>query len=174
MQWNILEVLHRHVVEPVVGILHGDHIVVAALGVDPIGRRNLPSEVMAVITLSTTVLGREPDQAGLFAVDVERNAGIIQILRNVDAGHAGHGLDLRGQLLRPARRRLAYPCELILNVDGSGQALIDDAVHQAAGLVVSRQFRHLAGERVLHAAHVFIAADAVIFIQAGLHKGRVH
>ena len=61
-----------------------------------------------------------------------------------------------------------------LQIDGSGQALVDDAVDQAAGLEVGGELRHLAGEALADALHVFIAADGVTFFQAGLDKGGIH
>ncbi len=63
---------------------------------------------------------------------------------------------------------------LDLDVDGRGQALVDDRIDKAAGLVVGREFGHLARDAVLHAAHVFVAADAVVLLQAGLHERGVH
>ena len=57
---------------------------------------------------------------------------------------------------------------------GAGQALVNDAVDQSAGLEVGGQLRHLARKFRLHLLHVFVAADAVVFLQAGLHKGRIH
>ena len=61
-----------------------------------------------------------------------------------------------------------------LNIDRSRQALIDHAIHQAACLEVSGKLGHLAGELLAHALHILIAADAVVLLQAGLHKGRIH
>ena len=57
---------------------------------------------------------------------------------------------------------------------GAGSPWLMTPIHQAARLEVSGELGHLARELLLHAAHVFIAADAVVLLQAGLHKGRVH
>ena len=114
-----------------------------------------------------------PTRAGALAIDVELQAGVVEALRDVDVAHAGHDLDL-GRELRGEVIGLVHVLRLDLDVDGRGQALVDDRVDEAAGLVVGGELGHLARQLALHAAHVLVAADAVVFLQAGLHEGRVH
>ena len=71
-----------------------------------------------MITSSTTSCAESPIRLALLAVDIQRNAGIIEVLRNIDAAHVGHGLDLRGQLLGE-RISAAHVVGTDLDVDGS-------------------------------------------------------
>ena len=53
-QWYFLEVLHAHMFDNAISVLDRNQIVIAVLGVDPSLRPTWPSQVRAVITLSTT------------------------------------------------------------------------------------------------------------------------
>lgn len=76
-QWNVPQILHRHVVDPSVGILDRDQVVVAALGIDPVAGRDHAVRRKRGDDVVHHVLGGEPDQAGSLAIDVQREAGIV-------------------------------------------------------------------------------------------------
>ncbi len=52
--------------------------------------------------------------------------------------------------------------------------MINHTIHQPASLVIGRQLGHVMRQLLLHAVHVFIAADAVVFLQASLNERCVH
>ena len=57
---------------------------------------------------------------------------------------------------------------------GAGRPWLMTRVDKAASLEVGGKLWHLARKLLLHAPHVLVAADAVVFFQAGLDKRRVH
>ena len=60
-----------------------------------------------------------------------------------------------------------------LYVDGGGQSKIDDSVHESPGLKVSREFRQIIRQLCTHTAHVFIAANRVLLLEADLNERRM-
>ena len=72
-----------------------------------------------MITLSTTCFGRESNQAGAFAIDVQLQSGIKKILGNQHAAHALAASDLFGDI----RRHFISAVEIVasdLDIDGRG------------------------------------------------------
>ena len=66
-----------------------------------------------MITLSTTSLAESPIRLARLAVDVQREPGIVDALRNVDAAHIRHRFDLRGQLRGQSVGARPCRCDLI-------------------------------------------------------------
>src|ERR1700733_6438698 len=95
-KWNVLKVLHRHVVDESVRVLHRDHVVVAGLGIDPVARRYLAVRGHGSDDIVDDVLCRKADQAGPLTIDVECNTGILKVLRDIEIAHVGHSLYLCG------------------------------------------------------------------------------
>ena len=155
-QGDALEVLHGHVLNPPIGVLHGHHVVVAADRVDPVAGSD-----------------HAVDEAGFLAVDAELDAGVVDVLGNIGGADLREGTNLCGQLLGETIG-LVDVVRTDLHIDGRWQALVDDAVNEAAGLEVSGEFGHLAGEPIAHALHVHITADGVAFLEAGLYEGGIH
>ena len=87
-----------------------------------------------MITLSTTSCAGEPQPRRHFAVHVELDAGIVEVLRNQ---HIAHALQ-RLESFAPSRCAMCVSrCMIVaadLDVDGRRHSLVDDGVHQAAGL----------------------------------------
>jgi hypothetical protein len=81
---QIVQVLHL-----ALGILHGQHIVVAALGIDPVAGRDHAvggergDDVVHHFALIQAQL------AGAGAIDIEAQRRVVDVLRRVDVGHAG-------------------------------------------------------------------------------------
>ena len=101
-QGNVLEVLHRHVVEKAVCILDSHHVVVAGLWIDPVTGGDHAIGGHGGNHVLHHILGGEADQAGLFTVDIQGNSRIVQILGNVNAAHIWHRFDLLGECLASA------------------------------------------------------------------------
>ena len=144
MQGNVLEFLHVHVLDLLGGILHGQHVVVARLRIDPVAGRDHAVGRERGDDIVDYVLRRQADEAGPLAVDVELNAGVLQILGYIDVRDALEGPDFFGDLLRGSERGLLV-IGTDLNVERRGQALVDHGIDQAAGLEIRSQLRHLRG-----------------------------
>ena len=134
-QRNALEVLHRHVIDQAVRILNRHHVVVAALRIDPITRCDHAIGGHGGNHILHHILGGEADQAGLLAVDVQRKAWVVNILRNINAAHIRHRLDLLGEFLGK-RVSSIHVHRADLDVDRRRQTLIDNTIHQAASLEI--------------------------------------
>ena len=106
-----------------------------------------------MITLSTTSLGRHVNQAGALAVNIQLQAGILQVLGNQYVTYVLEAFDF-GRDLASDGERLVKIIAADLNIDGRGQALIDHGVDQAAGLEVGGEFRHIGGENPADPLHV--------------------
>ena len=93
----------------------------------------MPLEVSAVMRLSTTSLGVQAQFTGALAVNVNFQRGIIHVLRHqhvADARQGAHLLrDPVGDLVGGLHVHAAD-----LNVQRRGHALVEDGIHQAAGL----------------------------------------
>ena len=135
-QWDILEILHRHVIEHMVGVLNGYQVVVACLGVDPISRRHHSIGSQSGNYVVHYVLRREADQARTFAIDIQRQPRIVEVLRDVDTAHVGESLDFLRYISRQLERAM-HVVGAHLYIDRRGQALIDHRIHQASRLKVS-------------------------------------
>jgi len=79
-QRNAFEVLHGHIVENAVGVLDSHHVVVAALGIDPVAGGDHAVRCHGSNDVVHHVFSGEPDEAGLLAVDVQLNPREVQIL----------------------------------------------------------------------------------------------
>src|ERR1035438_4329400 len=121
-QGNSLEVLHGHVVENAVGVLDSHHVVIAALGIDPVTGGDHAVRSHGGNHVVHHVLGREPDQAGFLAVDVQLNPREVQILGDVDAAHVRHYFDLLGETSGQSVGSM-HVHRANLNIDRSRQTL---------------------------------------------------
>ena len=83
-------------------ILHGEKVVVAGFVVDPIIGRDHDVGVERGDDVVDDIFLGEAEFAGVNAIDVQAQAGIVHILRDVDLADAGQLADLRGQILRDA------------------------------------------------------------------------
>ena len=172
-QRNIAEARHRHRADLLIRILHGEHVVVSAARIDPVTRRDDAVRSQRGDHVVDDFFRRQPELARLLAIDVELEAGIVEVLRNQDVAHAARAAqflrDLFGDLVRFVRIVVAH-----LDIERRGQSLIHDRIDEAAGLKISAQLRQIGAQPPPHAVHVFVAADAVLFFQAHLHERRVH
>src|SRR6185437_7585898 len=114
----------------------------------------------------------EPQLRGALAVHIELERGVVQVLRDVYVADAAQAADLPGQ----GPRHLAVLAEVgagDLDVNGRGQALVQDGVHHGSGLKKPAQFRQLGLQGGAHAVHVARAADLVPIVERHLHGGGV-
>ena len=154
-------------------ILHGEHIVVAILGIDPIARRDHRVRGQRGDEVAHYFLLGEAELARSHAIDVQLQRGIIDVLRDIGIAHAGDFANLPGKL----ERRVVGLGQIIardLHIDRRRHAHAEHRVDQAAGLEVGGQLRHLLGDALAHHRHILIAADLVLLLQAHLHGGGVH
>src|SRR5689334_16574107 len=139
-QRNLLEVGDGF--DGIFGILHGQHVGIAALGIDPIIRSNHAVGSERGDDIVHDFLLGEAQEAGFFAVHVEFERRVIDVLRNEHVIHIfelAHGLgEVRGGVVN-----LVEIVAANLNINGCRQAEIDYGVHQATGLKVSAELREL-------------------------------
>ena len=116
---DIPELLHIHVANLPIGILNGEHVIVAGLRINPIARRDNAVRGKSRDYVVDDILGRQSNQAGSLAVDVHFKPWVLQILRNEDCRNTARCAKLGRQALR-----LRIRCLLIvrrdLNVDWRG------------------------------------------------------
>src|ERR1051326_4866915 len=60
-----------------------------------------------------------------------------------------------------------------LNIHRSRQTEVQDGIDEATGLKIGTDFREVVREALADAIHVFVAANFVTFLQAGLNESRV-
>ena len=104
---NVFELLHVHVLDLVGGVLHGEHVVVAGVGVDPVAGRDDAVRGERSDDVVDHILRREPDERRAFAINVQPQAGILQVLRNVDIADAGQARAVAERCPAPWRRQQA-------------------------------------------------------------------
>ena len=102
-QRNVLEVLHVHVADLMGGVLHGEHVVVAGVGIDPIAGRDDAVGGERGDDVVDHVFRREADERGALAIDVELQAGIFKVLGDVDVADAGEAAKLLRDVLALAK-----------------------------------------------------------------------
>ena len=125
------------------GVLHRDHVVVAGFRIDPVTGRNHAVGGERGDHIVDHLLGREPDQAGALAVDVQLAGRGSQCFAGCRrCATLGMPLNLGGQLLRQSIGSV-HVVRFDLNIDRRRQTLVDDAVDQAAGLEVGGELGHL-------------------------------
>ena len=97
------------------------------------------------MTLSITSLRAQAEFAGSGAVDIHLQAGIIHVLRHINVRHAANALEPLREIERDViHGRQIQPAHL--HVDRRGHALVENGIHQPAGLEVGAQLRHFAGD----------------------------
>ena len=171
-QRNLLEV--RHDFDSVFRVLHGEHIHIGipALGIDPIIRRDHAVRSESGDDVVDDFLLRKTEEARFLPVNVEFEGRVVDVLGNQ---HVVYVLELAHGLSK-LRSGVVDRVEVVaadLNVDWRGQTKIDHRVDQAAGLKVSAELREFLAQLLADPAHVFIAADFVVFFQADLNEGGV-
>ena len=123
-------------------ILHGQHVVVAGLGIDPETGRDHGVGSERGDDVADHFLLREAEFGGAGAVDVKLQSRVVDILRHVDVADAGNPANLAGQV--GGERISGFEIRSgDLHVDGRRHAEAEHGVHQSAGLEVSRYLRHL-------------------------------
>ena len=170
MQGDLLEV--RYGVDLGLRILHREHVVIPILRIDPVAGSDHAVRGQRRDHVVDGFLGRHSHASSHFAVDVELNAGIVEVLRNEHVAHATEPAHLASDLGR-SLVGLFLIVAADLDVDGSRQSEIDDRIHQSSRLKVGRKFRQIISQFCPHPAHVFITADRVLFLEADLHERRV-
>ena len=82
VQRDLLEVLHGHVADLLRRVLHGEEVVVAALGIDPVAGSNHAIGGERGDYVVARRRGGQPETRGHFALHIKLNAGIVEVLRN--------------------------------------------------------------------------------------------
>ena len=70
----------------VLGVLHGEHVVVAVAGIDPVAGRDHLVRGERGDDVADDFALVEAELAGAGAVDIELERGIVEVLRDVDVG----------------------------------------------------------------------------------------
>ena len=100
---------------------------------------------------------------GAHAVHVHLQAGIIKILGDEHIGNTGHRSDLSdqaaGDIVADVQVHAAH-----LDINGSRHSLIENGIHQAAGLKIGAQLGHLPGNALTHLIHVRVAIAFMLFL----------
>ena len=125
-----------------------------------------------MITLETLLL-TQTKFAGTYAIDIELESWLIQILRDEDIGHAGSAAKFASEV----------ESELVagrdvgagdLYVNGGSEPHVQGRFHEAARTEVGRELRQFLLHCLLHARHVLVAAGAVAGLEGDLHVRGVH
>src|SRR5271154_7016220 len=154
-------------------VLDGEHVIVSRFRIDPETWRNHAVGSERGDHVVHHFFGRKSRHAGSFAIDIEFESRIVEILRNQNAADAAQLAHLRGNIARQVVTALQI-VGAHLNIDRRGQALIHHRIHQAAGGEIGRDLRQIVGELAAHALHVGVGTQLVIFLQTDLHEGRIH
>src|ERR1700683_5205411 len=80
VQWDVLELLHIHVFDLLVGVLHRQHVVIAGVWIDPIARRYDTVRCERCDDVVHYILRRKTNQARALTVDVELDARVSKVL----------------------------------------------------------------------------------------------
>ena len=97
-QRNLFEILHAHVLDLLVEVLHGKHVVVAGLGIDPVAGLDHAVGGESGDHVVDHLFRCEPNQAGAFAIDIQLQSRIKKILWDQHATHALAAADLFGDV----------------------------------------------------------------------------
>jgi len=135
VQRDVLEILHGHVADPMIRVLHGDEVVVATVGVNPEAGRYHAAGGERGDHIVDDFLRTQAHHAGSLSIDIQLQTRIVNALRNVDIAYVGHSVNLGGQRGRKLVG-LVHVLRFDLDVDGSGQALIDDGIDEPSSLVI--------------------------------------
>ena len=153
-------------------ILHRQEIVIASLVIHPIIWGNHGVGVERGNDVVHHFFLRETQLAGVDPVNVQPQAGIIQILRDVDLAHSRQLPDAAAEILRQAIDLMQVsPADL--DIDGRRHAAVQDRVHHRAAGEERADVGILRRHLLLHAIHVFEAAQAMRLVQRDLNRGRV-
>src|ERR1700741_2158482 len=172
-QRYVPKVRHRHRIDLLVEILHRQHVVVPALRIDPVARRDHPIRRQRRDHVVHYVFRRQPQQTRLLAIDVQLQPRIIDVLRDQHVAHPLRPLQLQRDLPRDP---VPLPEIVVahLDVQRRRQSLVHHRIHQPPRLKIRAQFRQIVRQLPPHSFHVFITPHLVIFLQVHLHKRRVH
>ena len=151
-------------------ILDGQEVIVAALGINPVARGNHAVGGQRRDQAVRDLLGAQPQLAGALAVNLDLQGRVIHILRYQHVAHPGQGAHLPGDLAGDVVQGPQVHAG-DLDVQRRGDALVENRVHQAAGLEIGAELGQLAPDPLAHQAHVGKAAELVAFVETHLHRG---
>ena len=172
-QGNVFELFHVHVCDLLVRVLHGQHVVIAGFGIDPVAGGDHTVGGKRSDHVIDNIFGREPDLAGALSVDVELDPRVAKILGDVDISNAPERPQLAGYVLRHGKSSLLI-VGANLNIHWRWQALVHHGIDQPSSLKIRFQLRHLGREFAAHFVDVGIAAGPMALAQAYLHERRIH
>src|SRR6267154_6517390 len=151
------------------GILHGQHVRIATFRIDPVVRSDHAIGSQRGDDVVHDFFLRETQLAGLLAVDIQLQRGIIDVLGNqhvADATEPPRWL----RNLRCHRVNLIEIVSAHLYVDGCGQAQVQHRVDKTSRLKIGGELGQLLTYLFAYAAHVFVTAQLVTFLEAGLYE----
>src|SRR5207342_1795721 len=93
-------------------------------------------------------------QSGFFAVDIQFQRGVIDVLRNKDVTDGFEFANWLGDFCGDPKNFVEI-VSADLNVDGGGQSEINHRIHEAARLKVGTELRQLLAELLPDTPHVF-------------------
>ncbi len=142
----------------VLRVLHGEQVIVAALGIHPIARSDYLVRCQRRDDVAHHLFLVQPKLAGPYAVDIELERRVVDVLRDEHVTHIGQAVCPARQLGGDAVGRLEAVAAH-LDVQGSRQPQVQNRIDEAAGLEIGRQLRQLLGQPPPHALHVLKAAE---------------
>ena len=149
-------------------VLHRQVIVVPALVVYPVIRCDHVIGVQRGDDVVHYVLLRQTQLARMHPVDIQPDAGIVHILRDIDFTHIMERPEALGQVLRQSKVIL-HVRAADLHIDRSGHAHIDDRVHHRSALEEGANVRVLCRDGVSDARNVIETTHCMIVVQCYLH-----
>ena len=168
---DLLEVGHR--LDLRLRVLDRQHVAVARLWIDPETRRDHAVRRESSDHVVDDVSRRNPQKASLYAVDIQFQSWIVEVLRNENIVDRTELLQLGGRRLRNVVGLLQVVAS-DLNIDRSRLSLVDHRIHQTAGLKICGHIGKVCGEFLPDLLHVGVAPDLVILFQADLDERGVH
>ncbi len=169
VQRNIAQI--QHIVygrQPMFVVLDGKVVIVPAFVVDPVIGRDHVIGVQRGDHIIHDVFLRKTQFARVYPVDIQPDAGIVHILRDVDFAHVAQRPDAGSQVLRKSEVPLQVRAA-DLHVDRRGHARVDDRVHHRTALEERTHVRQLRGDGLSDAGDVLEAACLMIVVQRYLN-----
>ena len=122
-QWQVFEFAKR--IDAILRRLDGNRIGHAVGRVQPVGRRRLRAARQRRLKAGSGIAFRQPDDAGEFAIEIDFQRGVLELLLDAGIRHARDGADLRQQLVGEGAAGVEVGAG-DLNIEGRRRAKIED------------------------------------------------
>ena len=122
-QWQVFEFSKR--IDAILRRLDGNRIGHAICRVQPVGRRRLRAARQRRLNGRSGIAFRQPDDAGEFAIEIDFQRGVLELLLDAGIRNARDVADLRKQLVREGAAGVEVGAG-DLNIEGRRRAKIED------------------------------------------------